>query len=656
MSTGAAPSPQRPDPDPGETGDAREQALRESEARYRKLFEEVPVGLYRSAKDGRILDANPALISLLGYPDLETLRGVNSAATYVEPDARARWQALVERDGVVRDFDTPLYRMDGSVIWTRHTARGVRDAEGRIVEYEGAIEDITEQRRTLEALRVIEERFRQLAENVREVFWMFDARLTRTIYVSPAFEQIYGRPVETLYGDASWFLSATHPEDLPTVVAAMRRAREGSEEQVEFRVVRPDGSVRWVSARGFPVRDAAGEIYRVVGTSEDVTERRELEEQFRQAQKMEAVGRLAGGVAHDFNNLLTIIKGHAALMATEPPGTAWDRDSLEEIQRAASRAAELTNQLLAFSRKQMLRPRVLDLNAAVAGVQRILSRVIGEDVELVIDLEPELWPTLADPGQIEQVLLNLAVNARDAMPDGGVLRIETRNLRLGGGGGAAGPALPPGDYVRLEVGDTGSGMEPEVRSRIFEPFFTTKDVGQGTGLGLAMVHGVVEQSGGHIAVESQPGLGARFVVHLARHREPAASAADAPATPRSGGTETILLVEDEDAVRLIAARALRQAGYTVLEAADGEQALGHVAALEGPLHLLLTDAVMPHMPGSALAERVASLRPATRVLFMSGYTQDAALRSAVGRTGVGFLPKPFAPMELLAAVRRMLDG
>jgi CheY-like chemotaxis protein len=340
-------------------------------------------------------------------------------------------------------------------------------------------------------------------------------------------------------------------------------------------------------------------------------------------------------------------------MLSDPPGTEVDRESLGEIQRAATRAAELTNQLLAFSRKQVLQPQVLDLNESVSGIQRMLARVIGEDIELVTDLEPRLWTTLADPGQIEQVMLNLAVNARDAMPDGGVLRVETRNVQVVATGGPG--ALPPGDYVRLEVGDTGVGMPPDVLGRIFEPFFTTKEVGQGTGLGLAMVHGIVQQTGGHIAVESRKGAGTRFVIHLARHEAPAASAAEPRPQGESAGTETILLVEDEAAVRRVAARVLRHAGYTVVEARHGMDALRRLEESDAALHLLLTDAVMPGMPGSVLAERVRDLRPEARVLFTSGYTQDAAVRHAISQPGAGFLPKPFSPAGLLAAVRAALD-
>ncbi|MDB5313122.1 MAG: Blue-light-activated protein, partial [Gemmataceae bacterium] len=378
-----------------------------------------------------------------------------------------------------------------------------------------------------------------------------------------------------------------------------------------------------------------------------------LEEQFRQAQKMEAVGRLAAGVAHDFNNLLTIINGYSEIVLDTLPAADPNRDLLAEIRNAGERSAGLTRQLLAFSRQTVLESRVLDPNALVRDAEKLLRRLIGEDVALTAHLAPDAGRILADPGQLEQALVNLCVNARDAMPEGGELTVRTRNEDVGGDR----PDARPGPYVVITVTDTGHGMDEATKARIFEPFFTTKGVGQGTGLGLAMVYGFVRQSGGFVAVESEPGRGTRFDVYL-----PRASAAPKPGSgvvpgPVPRGTETILLVEDEAAVRGLARHVLAGCGYTVLEAAHGREAVRVAEAHRGKVDLVVTDVVMPGgMGGRRVAEAVAAAHPEAKVLYVSGYTDDAVVRHGVTEAGTAFLQKPFTPAVLARKVREVLDS
>ncbi|HET6765720.1 MAG TPA: ATP-binding protein, partial [Longimicrobiaceae bacterium] len=404
--------------------------------------------------------------------------------------------------------------------------------------------------------------------------------------------------------------------------------------------------------------DAAGAVTRVLATVEDVTERVRLEEQLRQASKMEAVGRLSGGVAHDFNNMLQSILGSADLLLADTPPEHAAYADLHEIRRAGRRAADLTRQLLAFSRQQVLAPRPLSLAESVAAIERMLGRMLGEDVELVTRLQADAGQVTADPTQVEQVLLNLAVNARDAMPDGGRLTIQVRGVELDADGiRRRSLDAEPGPYVLLEVGDTGRGMDAATQARIFEPFFTTKAVGQGTGLGLATVYGIVRQSGGAICVESSPGGGTRFSVFLPRIAAGGeGDAAPAAAAEPRAGSETVLVVEDEDAVRRLAGRVLRRYGYTMLEASSGHEAMAILREHAGGVNLLLTDAVMPHMGGRELVEAARAEFPALRVLFMSGYTSDAVVQRGVSEAELQFIQKPFSPHELGARVRSVLDG
>jgi nitrogen-specific signal transduction histidine kinase/CheY-like chemotaxis protein len=394
-----------------------------------------------------------------------------------------------------------------------------------------------------------------------------------------------------------------------------------------------------------------------VSLAQDITERRRLEEQYLQAQKMEAIGRLAGGVAHDFNNILTIITGYGDLLFGSLPEDSRAREMAAEVTRAGERAASLTRQLLAFSRQQLVAPRVLDLNAVVTDLERMLRRIIGEDIDLSCRLQPCLGSVKADQGQIEQVLMNLAVNARDAMPTGGKLTLETRKVELDAAYVRTHAEARPGPHVLLAVSDTGHGMTAEVKARLFEPFFTTKEKGKGTGLGLATVYGIVKQAGGHVGVYSEVGLGTTFKVYLPRVQEAASrgrSHAGQVVLPR--GTETLLLVEDEAAVRALTRHVLGGCGFTILEADDGREALRTAQEHEGPIHLLVTDVVLPDLGGRVLVEQLLSVRPQMRVLYVSGYTDDAVVRHGILEDQVHFLSKPFSPAVLAQKVREVLDS
>jgi PAS domain S-box-containing protein len=521
-----------------------EEALQVSERRYRGLFEGVPIGLYRTTPEGQVLDANSALVEILGYPDKESLLAIDAPDVYVNPEDRRRWQVMMEHEGTTRGFEAQVRRYDGTAIWVRETAHTVRDQDGRVLYYEGSLENITERR------------------------------------------------------------------------------------QAEL-------------------------------------EKERLQERLIQAQKMEAVGRLAGGIAHDFNNVLTAIQGYGQfllddLVSDDPEGwpTAQSvRADLGQILKVADRAALLTQQLLAFSRKQVLQPRVLDLNDLLHGMENLLQRLIGEDIDLITVLAPDLGHVRADPGQIEQVIMNLSVNARDAMPRGGKLAFETANVELDETYAQTHPNVDPGRYVLLTVSDSGAGMSDEVKAHLFEPFFTTKEQGSGTGLGLATVYGIVEQSGGHIVVFSKVGVGTTFKVYLPMtEKATRVSGSRISARDMPSGTETVLLVEDERSVRDLICRVLGRCGYAVLAAGHPQEAMALSDEHAGDVHLLVTDVVMPGMGGKVLAERLVASRPQMKVLYISGYTDDAIVHHGVLDAGIHFVQKPFTPSALARKVREVLDA
>ncbi len=492
--------------------------------------------------------------------------------------------------------------------------------------------------------------FENMVEGVahcRMVFEQGEPRDWVYLEVNHAFADITG--LGNVVGRKVTELIPDLPQTNPELFGIYGRvARTGKPEKFESYV---PALKAWLSVSAYSPRRG-----HFVAVFDNITERKRLETQLRQAQKMEGVGRLAGGVAHDFNNLLTVMLSNAALALDGLAEKDPVREDLVEIEGAAKRAAVLTRQLLAFARRQVAEPRALDLNAVTLAMHKMLRRLIGEDVELVTLLADGVWTVWADPGHIEQVLVNLAVNARDAMPTGGKLTIETSNVMLDAEQAGRHAGMRPGDYVLLEVGDDGQGMTPEVLEHVFEPFFTTKERGKGTGLGLSTCYGIVKQSGGWIWVASEPGRGTRFSIYLPRLGVEAEAFAPAEVGPLHGGTETILLVEDDPKVREVAVRALRDRGYRVLEAATGTEALRAAESTGDPINLLLTDVVMPHMSGRELAERVRALRPRIRVLYTSGYGEYASVHHPEPGRSVALLPKPFDPASLARKVRDVLDS
>jgi PAS domain S-box-containing protein len=547
------------------------------------------------------------------------------------------------------------------------TAMPIRSVAGVIEETMVMLQDVSDLevlRESQAALRASEERFRSIFENAAIGITTVSPE-GRILQANPAYCQLVGYSEAELQRMS--VLDITHPDDRAAtgdVIADFHSGGRHGPYRLEKRYLRKDGTTAWglVSARW--ILDAQGRPTHGIGLVQDIGEKKRAEEalhrseeQLRQAQKMEAVGRLAGGVAHDFNNLLTVIGGRSDLLARRLPEDDRLQAEVAAIQQAAKRAAALTGQLLAFSRKQVLQPRILDLNKVVADSDKMLRRLIGEDIELSTILRPGVGNVKADPGQVEQVILNLAVNARDAMPTGGKLIIETAGMQFDETYVARHPPAVAGRYVMLALSDTGCGMDLETRARLFEPFFTTKEKGKGTGLGLATVYGIVKQSEGYIWVYSEPGLGSTFKIYLPRVEGAVETELQDTAPEGSlDGSETILLAEDESVVRELVREILRHRGYRVLEARDVTEARRISESHPDVIHLLLTDVVMPRMSGRELALSLAPLRPAMRVLYMSGYTDDAVVLHAIIEAKAAFLQKPFTPVALARKVRDVLEA
>jgi PAS domain S-box-containing protein len=487
--------------------------------------------------------------------------------------------------------------------------------------------------------------------------WEWDLVIDTVVW-SELLERLHGLEPGTFRGTHEAFLDLIHPEDQARVRAGREPfAANPGGVRIEYRVTWPDGSEHWIASTGRAFFDAAGRPVRAAGFSVDITEHKRLQEQLLQARKMESIGNLAGGIAHDFNNLLTAITGYCQLLLDRPgldPDVVGD---LEEIYRASDRGAALTKQLLAFSRKQLLAPRVVNLNELIRDLRPMLHRLIEEHVQLVVRLAPDVAHVNVDPGQIDQVVMNLVINARDAMPDGGTLTIETANLTLDTEYTESGARMPVGRYVLLVVRDTGQGMPPEVQRRLFEPFFTTKPKGAGTGLGLATVYGIVKQSDGFIFVSSEPGKGTSFRVYfpVAPRGTQAESPTSAAVVASVRGQETVLIVEDDARLRALDERILQRYGYRVLVAGGADDAIRTCSDYVGPIHVVLTDVIMPGGSGRTLGDWVAEHRPDTRVIYMSGYTDDAIAHHGVLEPGIHFIQKPFSPEELVHKVREALS-
>jgi len=523
---------------------------------------------------------------------------------------------------------------------------------------EALLAENKERKSAEETLRDSEEKFHQLADSVTEVFWMASPDMQQVHYVNPAYELIWDRSVASLYDHPQEWAEAILPEDRERVHAALSRLSVAEPSvSMEYRIARSDGAVRWISSRGFQVRDIAGKVIRITGIASDITDRKQIEARLFQSQKMETVGKLAGGIAHEFNSILTAIIGQSEILLGDlPTGNPLSKNATE-IRKAADRAAILTRQLLAYGRKQILRPEILSLNSILAGLEIPMHGLVGRRTDLRITPAAGLKPTKADAQQIEEVIICLVINAAEAMPDGGKLTLETANVTLDQEYVSRFPELNAGEYVMLAITDTGSGMSGEVKAHAFEPFFTTKGAGEGAGLGLSTCYGIIKQSGGHISVYSEPGRGTTFKLYLPEVESQTAIAIKRPEQPAlPGGAETVLLVEDDPSLREAAATLLIRLGYTVVTAANGVEALGllHQRGV-GRFDLLFTDVVMPQMSGRELAEKMRALYPHIRTLYTSAYTENAISHQGVLDNGVSLLQKPFTPSALAHRLREVLD-
>jgi two-component system cell cycle sensor histidine kinase/response regulator CckA len=757
-----------------------EESLAESARRYRLLFERNLAGVYRSAPDGKLLECNDSFARIYGFESVEDALSHTAGQLYEVPDDRAVFLEKLRNQGRLVGVETRGRRKDGAALFLLENVSLVPGEPGTPEILEGTILDITERRRSEEALRISEAKHRLLFENSPLPMWVFDEenleflavneaacqgygytreeflsmtieeirpsedveklrehishltpdlrnsgiwrhlrrdgsileveivshplafsdrraqmvlaidvterRLTerriqeRTTYLNalvenspiallaldsghriqmanPAFVRLFGYSPEELLGrDPDGLICPEDPKLRNEAGGFTNQCLSGRSIRATTTRRRKDGALIDVELYGVPLLEG-GRLIGVYALYQDLTEQKRLSEQLRQAQKMEAVGRLAGGVAHDFNNLLTVILGTSDMLLERAVYPHPMEEELREIRSAGERAARLTRQLLAFSRSQVLRPEVLDLNVLLGNAKRMLSRLIGEDIEMKTNLDTALWSVRADPGQIEQVIMNLAVNARDAMPKGGKLTFETRNFRLGAALAHLHRDMAPGEYVEITVLDTGIGMDETTRSRLFEPFFTTKAVGMGTGLGLSTSYGVIKQSGGYIWAESKVGSGTVFRIYLPRiDGEPEAIVERRPAKTVLPRSESILLVEDEPEVRTFIERVLRGQGYQIFTASRPSEALTIASRADTQFDLLVTDVIMPEMDGRELARRLLSDRPTLPVIYLSGYSADAIGRHGVLDPGTAFLEKPFRPDTLVEKVREALEG
>jgi two-component system cell cycle sensor histidine kinase/response regulator CckA len=757
------------------------EALRESEAKYRRLVENSLQGL-SIVQNGRIVFCNKAIAEMSGYSIEELLSLEDSIALVHEddrPKTHKRRQDRLMGIPVSSHYEHRLIRKDGESRWMEVFAS--------LTEYNGGPAtqivsmDITERKQVEESLRESEERFRLITETIDEVFWIFDTEKPRTTYLSPAFDRIWGFSRKELMGNPAPDLKWVHQDDRELVRSSFQQVRTGRLMNYEYRIFRPDGSIRFIWHRGYPVRDDTGKIKQYVGVGQDITafknaqeelqesreyynqiinrisdpifvkdrnhrfvlvndamctfigkrreevlgetllefipdkpaslwnqeeevfntghenlsedflrdahnnlrhvmtkkslfidksgdkqiigilrditEYKQLEAQLLQAQKMEAIGVLAGGVAHDFNNLLTVVKGYSEILKESFDPDDARRLDIEQIATAGQHAAALTTQLLAFSRKQILQPKILNLNNVLVETNNMLRRLIGEDIKLVTSVEPDLGLVKADPVQVQQIIMNLVVNARDAMPNGGILTIETANFDIDGNYIKHHPHAIAGSYVMLAISDNGIGMDAVTKDHIFEPFYTTKAKGKGTGLGLSTVYGIVKQSDGFIWAYSELGKGTTFKIYLPRvEGSIAPDVTSSKLTTNIHCTETLLVVEDETSVRALASRILRDRGYTVLEASNGSEALDIAQKHTGELHMVITDVVMPEMGGKALSAQLKAMRSNIKTLYVSGYPDNAIAHQGILDSDVAFLQKPFTVENLVRKVREVLDS
>jgi PAS domain S-box-containing protein len=766
-----------------------EEELRESEEKYRTILESIEDGYFEVDLAGNFTSFNDSLCRIAGYPR-EELRGMNNRDYTSAETAKNMYQIFNRTYSTgepAKMVDYEIFRKDGSPRILEMSASLMKDSTGEPIGFRGVVRDVTERKRAVEALRESEERFREMAENLREVFWMFDWVKQKVIYVSPAYKEIWGRSIQDLYKSYEEWSKSIHPDDTEYARESFAKIVEtGGGEPREYRIVRPDGTVRWISDRGFAIQGEDGQVQRIAGIAEDITERyqamealraseekyrtaleanpdpvvvydiegkvvyfnpaftrvfgwslgerlgkkmdsfvpeeswpetkmmidrvlagesfsgiessrytkksktipvsisgavlrdmdgnpvgsvinlrdiseqKNLESQLQHAQKMEAVGTLAGGIAHDFNNLLQAIQGYTELLLMRKKDGEPGFRELQEVIRASKRGAELTQQLLTFSRKVESKRKPLDLNQEVGELRQLLERALPKMIEVEFNLDPDLQMIKADSTQLKQVLMNLALNAKDAMPEGGKLVIETQNITLDQEFCKRYAEIKPGDYVLLSMADTGHGMDKETLEHIFDPFYTTKEVGKGTGLGLAIVYGIVKNHEGYVMCHSRPESGTSFRVYLPASEAVTECAEVVEALESKplamGGEETILLVDDEEFIRELMVDVLGQAGYTVLTAGNGEQALEVYRREQAQIDLIILDLIMPGMGGSKCLEELLKIGSQARVLIASGYSPDASTKGALETGAAGFINKPYDTKQLLELVRKILDN
>lgn len=637
--------------------------LMDSEEKFSKAFRDSPVGMaIRDLESNRYIEVNNRVLALMKHTRDEVIGRTPSETGWMidsDPVVLAGSAALREREARFR-------RRDGSLVICSYTSHSIRIA-GRECRLSITI-DITERKKAEEALRENQHFIKSVLDTTPDIVYIYDLHERQNVYSNHEIVDVLGYSPDEIAGmGEKLFVDLVHPDDLPRLLEHQRKVAanlDGYEELV-YRMRDKHGKWHWLHSRDRVfARDNNGMAKQIVGTASDVSERKRAEEereklqsQLNQAQKMESVGRLAGGVAHDFNNMLTAIHMNATLARQAVPTDSPVRESLDEILLCTGRSADLTQRLLAFARKQTVAPKVLDLNATVEGMLKMLHRLIGEDIGLLWKPAADLWSVKVDPSQIDQALANLCVNARDAIAGVGKVAIVTKNETYDEAFCATHAGYLPGQYVLLSVSDDGCGMDKEVQGHLFEPFFTTKPVGQGTGLGLATVYGIVKQNRGFINVYSEPGHGTTFKIYLPRHADKAEQIKqETPAQPVGRGHETILLVEDEPSILQIARRALVKLGYTVLAAATPGEAIRLAEEYVGKIHLLMTDVVMPEMNGRDLAKRLLALDPNIKRLFMSGYTADVIAHQGVLEEGINFIQKPFSMQDLAGKVRAVLDA
>jgi PAS domain S-box-containing protein len=617
------------------------------------LFNHTSEAISLSTPGGIILDVNRRWEEIRGIPRQQQIgQHIREFAAAGAEDANTEsYQRALE--GSVRSPTVPIATANGSLLYMEFSTAMIPASGENVVLSIGR--DVTETVLARQHMEASERKYRLLVENIPDVVWLatLDGKI---LFMSPKVEAVCGlTATELMAAPASFWFERIHPSDVADVRREFARLASHGKFEAEYRWQRKDGAWIWIRAQAVVALETDGAVL-AEGTFADVTARKHLEDQVRQSQKMEAIGRLTGGVAHDFNNLLAIILGNGRMLLDDLPNADPRRDDAAAILEAANRAATLTRQLLTFSRHQVVKPERLDLNAIVKDVEKMLHRIIGEDVELLLRLSEPAGPVLVDAGEIEQVIMNLVVNARDAMPRGGRLTIDTSNVNLDADYAALHPGVTAGRYIAVSVTDTGCGMDAETRRRAFEPFFTTKEKTQGTGLGLATCYGIVRGCHGHISLYSEPGVGTVFKVYLPLQPGKAEIHDDAAQKSDATGTETVLLIEDDQQLRRTIQRVLSGRGYTVLEASGSSQALEVCERYAGGIDLVLSDMVMPGLSGPDTVERIRQRRPQAKVLFMSGYSDHAVFRNGSSQSRVNFIQKPFMPQALALKVREVVDG